>query len=238
MRKMSERLDKIVAQGALLTRTEAQSAIRRGRVLCGGRVCTDPAEKFDRAACEILLDGKKLRADGFIYIMMNKPAGVLSATEDKDSPTALDLLAPEYKKRRLGVVGRLDKDASGFLLLTDDGALNHMLTSPKSHAPKLYEAILDAEPDPSAVDAFAKGMDLGDFTAMPAKLEIRGKTCLVTVREGKFHQVKRMFEKVGRRVLALKRLKIGELSLDENLAPGAYRELLPGEIALLKVRFR
>ncbi len=235
---MKERLDRIISQRSLLTRKEASAAIRAGRVSCGGETARDPAGKYDPEACAIILDGAPVRSTPFIYIMMNKPEGVLSATEDKKDETVVDLLTEELARRGLGVCGRLDRDASGLLLLTDDGELNHKLTSPKSHAPKLYEAVLDKMPPENAPELFASGLDLGDFTALPAGLEVREKTCLVTVCEGKYHQVKRMMQKVGCTVLKLKRLKIGPLSLDPELLPGEYRELNGNEIKELWSIFR
>ncbi|MBQ7624342.1 MAG: rRNA pseudouridine synthase [Clostridia bacterium] len=235
---MKERLDRIVSRRGLLSRKDASAAIRAGRVRCGGEISRDPAAKFDPDVCEITLDGARVSNTPFVYIMMNKPCGVLSATEDKKDKTALDLLPPELARRPLGVCGRLDRDASGLLLLTDDGELNHKITSPKSLKPKLYEAALDKEPPENARALFERGLDLGDFTALPARLDAHGKTCFVTVCEGKFHQVKRMFRAVGCTVLELKRLKIGSLSLDPALAPGEYRVLTDAEREELLNSFR
>ena len=159
----------------------------------------------------------------------NKPAGVLSATEDKNCPTAASLLPEEYTRRGLGVVGRLDKDATGLLLITDDGQLNHRLTSPKSSTPKIYHVTTDKMPPHTAAEIFSQGMDLGDFTTQPAKLIINEDHCLVEITEGKFHQVKRMFAKIGLTVLTLKRLKIASLRLDESLQEGEWRLLTEKE---------
>ena len=226
---MKERLDKIISSRCLLTRTEAAKAIRRGRVSVDGKVCTIPDSKFDICENVITLDGNKVKRSPYLYIMMNKPEGVLSATEDKNCATVLDLLPEEYARRGLGVVGRLDKDATGLLLLTDDGQLNHWLTSPKSHAPKLYRVTTDKPALPEHIDAFASGMDLGDFIAKPGKLILGEGESFVEISEGKFHQVKRMFEKVGLHVLTLKRLRIGALQLDESLGAGEYRLLTEEE---------
>ncbi len=231
---MKERLDKIISSRCLMTRTESAKAIRRGRVSIDGTVCTKPETKADADVQTVTLDGQGIRKSPFLYIMMNKPAGVLSATEDKNCPTAVDLLPEEYTRRGLGVVGRLDKDATGLLLLTDDGQLNHRLTSPKSHAPKLYYVETDRMPVPADVDTFAGGMDLGDFVAKSARLTIMEGYSLVEISEGKFHQVKRMFQKVGLTVTKLHRLRIASLTLPETLGEGEYRLLTDQEAEALR----
>lgn len=229
---MQGRLDKIVATLGLITRSEAQTAIRRGGVTVDGVPCRQPATKVDTDRQTVMLAGKVLQGDGFAYLMLHKPAGVLSATEDKHGDmTVLDLLPEAYQRIGLGVVGRLDKDTEGLILLTDNGELNHRLTSPKYHADKRYLARLDLPADDRDRAAFAEGMDLGDFTTLPALLE-PGETALewyVTIREGKFHQVKRMFHARGKEVQYLKRLSIGTLQLDETLALGEYRLLTEAE---------
>ena len=230
---MQGRLDKIVSTLGLITRSEAQAAIRRGAVMVDGVPCRQPATKVDTGKQSVTLSGKRLQGDGFAYLMLNKPAGVLSATEDKHGDrTVLDLLPEAYQRIGLGVVGRLDKDTEGLILLTDNGELNHRLTSPKYHADKRYLAVLDLPADDRDAAAFAAGMDLGDFTSMPALLE-PGKNELewyVTIREGKFHQVKRMFHACGKEVQYLKRLYIGTLKLDETLEKGEFRPLTEEEI--------
>ena len=231
---MQGRLDKVVSTLGLITRSEAQTAIRRGSVLVNGVPCRQPATKVDTEKQSVMLAGKLLQGDGFVYLMLHKPAGVLSATEDKHGDTTvLDLLPEAYQRIDLGVVGRLDKDTEGLILLTDNGELNHRLTSPKYHADKLYLARLDLPADESDRAAFAEGLDLGDFTTMPAVLE-PGATELewyVTIQEGKFHQVKRMFHACGKEVQYLKRLRIGTLELDETLDLGAFRPLTEAEKA-------
>ena len=233
---MTGRLDKVLATCALISRTEAQTALRAGRVTVDGAVCREGKTRVDSAAQTVLLDGRRVEGDGFVYLMLYKPVGVLSATEDKKGAvTAMDLLPEEYCKAAPGVVGRLDKDAEGLLLLTSNGELNHRLTSPRRHADKLYRVTLDAAATEEDAAAFAAPMDLGDFIAQPARLELLedGRTCLVTLREGKFHQIKRMFAKRGRTVLTLKRLAIGPLWLDPALEPGRWRPLSGGEIQAL-----
>ena len=230
---MQGRLDKIVSTLGLITRSEAQAAIRRGGVTVDGAPCRQPATKVDSGKQTVMLAGKRLQGDGFAYLMLHKPAGVLSATEDKHGDkTVLDLLPEAYRRIGLGVVGRLDKDTEGLILLTDNGELNHRLTSPRYHADKRYLARLDLPADAHDIAAFAEGMDLGDFTTMPALLEA-GETPLewyVTIREGKFHQVKRMFHACGKEVQYLKRLSIGSLQLEENLNLGEFRPLTEDEI--------
>ena len=181
----------------------------------------------------ILLDGKPVEGDGFVYLMLYKPVGVLSATEDKKgATTAMDLLPEDYHKAAPGVVGRLDKDAEGLLLLTSNGELHHRLTSPKRHADKLYRVTLDIPATAEDVKAFREPMDLGDFITQPAGLELLedGRTCMVTLREGKFHQIKRMIAHQGKTVQNLKRLAIGPLKLDETLSEGQWRSLEKAEI--------
>lgn len=233
---MKGRLDKVLATLALISRADAQSAMKAGRVTVDGAPARDGKVKVDSDAQTILLDGKRVEGDGFVYLMLYKPVGVLSATEDKKGAvTAMDLLPEEYRKAAPGVVGRLDKDAEGLLLLTNNGDLNHRLTSPKHHADKLYRVTLDIPATEEDVRAFAQPMDLGDFTTQPGRLELLedGKTTLVTIHEGKFHQIKRMFAHRGKTVQTLKRLSIGPLKLDETLPEGGWRVLEKDEIQAL-----
>lgn len=229
---MTGRLDRILAACGLMSRSAAQSALRAGRVTVDGRAVRDGGQKADSDRQVILLDGRRMEGDGFVYLMLHKPEGVLSATEDKKGAvTALDLLPEEYRRVGPGVVGRLDKDACGLLLLTDNGALNHRLTSPRHHADKLYQVTLDLPATAADAEAFARPMDLGDFVTQPGRLELLedGRTALVTIHEGKFHQVKRMFQHQGKTVQTLTRLAIGPLTLDPALAPGEWRPLTAEE---------
>ena len=173
----------------------------------------------------------------FVYVMLYKPEGLLSATEDRRQKTVLDLLPKELRRRGLFPVGRLDKDTTGLLLLTDDGALAHALLSPKKHVDKVYLARVEGRVDRSDISALAEGMTLGDGTrCLPAGLEPLGdgSQCRVTLREGKYHQVKRMLAARGKPVLTLKRLSMGGLALDEELKPGEWRFLTKEEGAALK----
>lgn len=225
-----ERLDKLVAAGAGLSRKDAGEAIRRGRVTLEGTIVRKPETKADPDG-DIRLDGKPVRYEKYVYYMMNKPAGYLSAREDRGGPTVFDILPDWVRRRDLGAVGRLDKDTEGLLLFTDNGELNHRLTSPRYHQPKQYLALLDAPAVPEDGEVFAAGIELSDFTAMPAQLVIGEdpKRCLLTIGEGKFHQVKRMFAARGKNVVYLKRLTMGPIALDECLQPGAVRALTPQE---------
>lgn len=228
------RLDKLLSDSGLWSRKEAKQLLRQGRVQVDGTVERAPERKVRPDQARVTVDGQPVGWSEFHYIMMNKPAGVLTATEDRHQKTVLDLLPPEYQK--LFPVGRLDKDTEGLLLLTDDGALAHRLLSPRHHVDKVYLAEIDGETDPADAAAFAAGMTLGDGTrCQPAGLESLGPgRCRVTLREGKFHQVKRMLAQRGKPVLHLKRLSMGNLVLDEALKPGNFRVLTAQEVQSLK----
>lgn len=234
-----ERLDKLLASTGRWSRGEVKRLVREGRVLTDGRIAASAEEKYDPEAVALAVDGEAVRLRRNVYIMLHKPAGVLSATEDGRGRTVLDLLPPEYKKRGLFPVGRLDKDTEGLLLLTDDGQLAHDLLSPKKHVDKVYLARVTGKLDASDRAAFAAGLTLGDgLRCLPAGLTILSagaeSEALVTIREGKFHQIKRMLAARGKPVAYLKRLSMGALTLDEALAPGAWRELSEEELESLK----
>ena len=211
--------------------------VRQGRVLVDGKPAPAADMKVDPQTAVILLDGEPLGYEKFTYVMLHKPAGVLTATEDRRQETVLDLLPPELRRRALSPVGRLDKDTEGLLLLTNDGQLAHRLLSPKSHVDKVYYARVDGALEPGDIAAFAAGMTLGDgLECLPAGLEILSPTeALVTLREGKFHQVKRMLAARGKPVLYLTRLSMGRLRLDPALAPGAWRMLTEEERSALNL---
>ena len=235
-----ERLDKILAATGRWSRREAKELVRLGRVTVDGRVAASAEEKADPDRADLRVDGERLDCARFALIMLHKPAGVLTATEDSRQTTVLDLLPAAWRKKGLAPVGRLDKDTEGLLLLTDDGDLTHRLLSPKYHVDKLYYARVAADLEPSDEEAFAAGMTLDDgLVCRPAGLEIlSARECLVTLQEGKFHQVKRMLAYRGKPVTYLKRLAMGLLRLDEGLAPGAYRTLTEEELGLLKKEVR
>lgn len=232
-----ERLDKIISATGKKSRREVREMVRQGRVLVDGKPVHAADMKVDPQTAVILLDGEPLGYEKFTYVMLHKPAGVLTATEDRRQETVLDLLPPELRRRALSPVGRLDKDTEGLLLLTNDGQLAHRLLSPKSHVDKVYYARVDGALEPGDIAAFAAGMTLGDGLAcLPAGLEILSPTeALVTLREGKFHQVKRMLAARGKPVLYLKRLSMGRLRLDPALAPGAWRMLTEEERSALNL---
>ena len=224
---MSMRLDRLLSELGAASRSELRQIIRRGRVSVDGAVVTEPERRVDPEGSEIRLDGELLTYRRFRYFMMDKPAGVLSVTEDRKQKTVLDLLPPELKRLELFPVGRLDKDTSGLLILTNDGDFAHRVISPKSGVEKRYRAEVEGVPDEADVKAFAEGLTLGDGTkCLPARLEITGANiCYVTVMEGKYHQVKRMLASRGKPVVSLRRLSVGALELDEALGPGGFREL-------------
>ena len=230
-----ERLDKLIAACGAASRREVKMLVKQGRVRVDGVLAAAADLKVDETAAVITVDGVELKYEKFVYVLLHKPAGVLSATEDKRQATVLDLLPEEYRKRGLAPVGRLDKDTEGLLLLTDDGELTHRLLSPKYHVDKVYYARVEGTPDAADQAAFAAGMELSDFTCLPAELTLLGEgECLVTVREGKFHQVKRMLASRGKPVTYLKRLSMGPLQLDENVGAGKWRVLRKEEILALQ----
>ena len=231
------RLDKAVSLAGL-SRSEAKDAIKKGRVCINGIIARDAAMRVE-ATDAVTVDSKPVDLSLHRHIMLNKPSGVITATEDTHGErTVIDLLPREMRFKDLGPVGRLDKDVTGLVILTTDGVLAHRLISPKHDAKKQYIAKVEGRLTQNDIDAFAAGLDLGDFIAKPAKLEIddAGETvslARVFISEGKFHQVKRMFSKVGHEVLKLKRISIAGLTLDETLADGESRALTPDEIRLL-----
>ena len=234
------RLDKVVALTGL-TRSEARKAIAAGRVQVNGRPVRDGAMQVEPG--QVRLDGAAPAEAGDLYIMVNKPAGVLTATEDRRLPTVLDLLPAPLRRRGPGPVGRLDRDVTGLVLLTTDGQLAHRLISPKWKAEKLYRARCEGRLTDREVEAFAGGIALSDFTARPARLTLleagdEGSTADVVLTEGKFHQVKRMFAAVGHPLTALERLRIGPLALDPALEPGQWRHLTEEEVDALREQCR
>ena len=235
-----ERLDKLLTSTGRWSRSEAKRLVKEGRVLVNGHMAASPEEKYDPETVSLAVNGEAVPLRRFVYVMLHKPAGVLSATEDGRGKTVLELLPPEYRKRGLFPVGRLDKDTEGLLLLTDDGALAHKLLSPKMHVDKVYYARVEGELTEADSRAFAEGMTLGDgLVCLPAGLEIltagEKSEALVTLREGKFHQIKRMLAARGKPVVYLKRLSMGTLRLDETLPKGGWRELTEEEAAALRL---
>ena len=228
---MTERLDKFIANQSGLSRRDAVRAIRDKRVTVGGAVVSAADMKIDADSDAVTLDGKLLSYREYVYYMMNKPEGVVSATEDREERTVLDILPPELRRSGLFPAGRLDKDTTGMLILTDDGDYAHRMLSPKKHVDKTYIATLDREPDSDIAGSFARGISLADgMTCAPGRAEpIGDRRVRVTIHEGKYHQVKRMFAALGYRVTALTRVSIGGLRLDDALPPGSVREMTPAE---------
>ncbi len=229
------RLEKYLSDCGFGTRKEVKALIKSGRVSVGGELVKDAGISVD-SKIKVEVDGKTAVYREFVYIMMNKPQGYISATEDRNYPVVTDILSSEYSRFAPAPVGRLDIDTEGLLILTNDGKLNHALTSPKKNVYKKYFAILDKDADESDIQAFADGMEFKDFTAKSAVLEIceNKKEVYISIAEGKFHQVKRMCERVGKNVMYLKRVSMGDLKLDENLKTGEYRELTETETEILK----
>lgn len=214
-------------------RSEAKKWIAAGRVAIDGVPTRDPGAKA--RPDQVTLDGQPVAAEPEVYLMINKPAGIVTATEDRRLPTVADLLPEKYRRRKIGPVGRLDRDVTGLVLMTTDGELAHRLISPKWKAEKTYRAECAGELTARDVAAFAEGMRLSDFIALPARLEIldaseNGSTALVTLSEGKFHQVKRMFAACGHPLTRLSRLRIGCVALDPDLPEGEFRSLTAAEI--------
>lgn len=260
------RLDRYIAEAAGVTRSQAKEMLSRGRVRVEGAVCKKGDVQVTESA-EILLDGALLAgAQKFVYIMLNKPQGVVSAREDKRDVTVADLVADSFPRRELFPAGRLDKSSTGFVLLTDDGALAHDLLSPKHHVPKTYAVLLDTALTAEMQQGFEAGVVLADGTALhPAGVQpapagicvqpaaaarVEGaengepvtapdpRLALVELRQGVYHQIKRMFGVYGAGVDGLHRLAIGPVKLDETLQPGQWRELTAEEISMLKKAHR
>ncbi len=232
------RLDKLLSNMGYGTRKEVKQLMKKGAVQVNAKMVKDAAQHIDTVKDEVLVLGERVVYKEFIYLMMNKPQGVLSATEDRRDETVIDLLDPDNQHFEPFPVGRLDKDTEGFLLLTNDGKLAHSLLSPKKGVPKTYYAHIDGIVTDEDTARFLEGVTLDDgYETKPGKLRILKSADVseieLTITEGKFHQVKRMFEAVGKKVVYLKRLSMGPLSLDENLPLGSYRELTEEELGLL-----
>ena len=233
----AERLDKILAGTGYWSRREVRELVRRGRVCVNGAVARSPEEKYERTGLDLRVDGAPVSGEAYTYLMLHKPAGLLSATEDPRAATVLELLPGHLRRIGLFPVGRLDKDTEGLLLLTNDGPLAHQLLSPRYHVDKVYFVQVDGALDEGDAAAFQAGLVLPDgLRCQSAGLAVLTPpdTGLITLREGKFHQVKRMMEARGKPVRYLKRLSMGPLRLDESLAPGEWRPLTQGEIAALR----
>ena len=231
------RLDKFLVACAVGSRTEVKNLLKAGRVTVNGKKEKSAKLQINEDTDEIYFDGQKLDYEEFVYYMMNKPQGVISATEDPKHKTVLDLLDDLARSKEVFPVGRLDIDTHGLLLLTNDGKLAHALTSPKRHVEKTYLAQVDGIMTDEDIKAFEQGIPLKDFTCQPAKLELvsldreeNQSLVRVTIAEGKFHQVKRMVAYCGKEVVDLQRLTMGTLTLDEGLKRGEWRRLTKEEL--------
>lgn len=227
------RIDKFLTATGTCSRSEAGKAVRRGEVTVDGRTVKSPSEQIDPERVQVCFGGSPVTYRRYIYIMMNKPEGVVSATEDGDT-TVIDLLPENYRRMNLFPCGRLDKYTVGFVLLTNNGSLGHYLLSPKHHVEKKY--VFKAE-TPLSDDDLARleaGVDIGGYTTAPCKLARRGDAYEITLTEGKYHQIRRMVEKVGSRVAFLERISFGNIALDRSLERGEWRLLTAEETALLE----
>lgn len=238
------RLDKFLADAGLGTRSQVKTIIRKGTITVNGVPAKKPEQSVNPETDQICDGSRELTAVKTVYYMLNKPAGYVSSTEEHDGPSVLSLLKDEAGQsvpgKGLFPAGRLDKDTEGLLLITNDGALAHELLSPRKHVEKTYFARVKGPMTEAVAEAFDRGLDIGEKRpTLPAKLIIvesgaEVSQVTVTIREGKFHQIKRMFEKVGSEVLYLKRISFGSLTLDETLAPGTFRPLTEEEIRQLQ----
>ncbi len=231
------RLDRFLCEMNVGSRSQVKALLRQGLVTVNGKAEKEGAIQIREYSDDILFRGNKLQYQRFVYYMLNKPEGVVSATEDKTAVTVVSLLSGEGRDD-LFPVGRLDKDTTGLLLLTNDGETAHRLLSPKRHVDKIYRVTLEHPLERQAAAILEQGVDIGDDKlTLPAQVSVQDDcTLLLTIQEGRYHQVKRMLQAVGNRVLALERISFGGLALDEKLKPGEYRTLTSEEIALLGIR--
>lgn len=233
-----ERLDKIIASQGQYSRSEVKKLVKQGRISVNDVTVKSSDVKIDPQSDSVKIDGKRLEYKKYIYIMLNKPKGVISATDDKTQTTVIDLVPKQMKRDGLFPAGRLDGDTTGFVLITDDGDFAHRILSPKNHIMKTYHATLQREITPEDIDAFKKGVTLGDGTVCLEgevfSISAQGvPMAQVKICEGKYHQVKRMFAALGNKVIELRRVKMGGLSLDESLLEGECREITPEELELI-----
>ena len=233
------RLDKYLAEAAQCTRSESRELIRKGRVSVNGAVCRRPEQQVSEMD-SIALDGKSRPRQAFVYIMLNKPAGVVSASADKRDTTVVDLVHSAYPRRELFPAGRLDKTSTGFVLITDDGAFAHDILAPRHHVPKTYRVTIDTPLTREMAEGFARGVVLADRVQLaPAEvspLPADGRAVRVVLHQGVYHQIKRMFGVYGAGVDQLHREAIGSVWLDQDLAPGQWRELTEAEVAAIAGR--
>ena len=231
-----DRIDKIIASQGLYSRSDVKYLVNRKRVAIDGEVVRSSSQKADPEKNVITIDGKPLTVKKQIYLMLHKPKGYVSATEDKEHQTVLALVPPEWKGRDLFPAGRLDKDTTGLMIITDDGVLAHNILSPRKHVQKVYGVELDIPVTEEMQQGFAAGVELNDGICKEAELVITGeKTAEVTLKEGRYHQIKRMFGCYGAKVVELHRIAMGDLYLPDDLAEGECRELTEEELKKLQM---
>ena len=230
-----ERLDKIIASQGEFSRKDVKKLVSQKRITIDGKLALNSDIKIDSENSLIIIDGKELNIKKFLYLILNKPKGYISATEDKKALTVLDLVPDELFREDLFPAGRLDKDTTGLMIITNDGMLAHNILSPKKHVKKIYEVTIDIPVTEKMVKKFAEGIKLNDGECKPGKLEITGEyTCRVTISEGRYHQIKRMFGCLKAKVVELNRICIGNFELPNNLNQGECRELTENELLKLQ----
>ena len=225
------RIDKIISEQTHYTRKEIKKLISKGIVYVNGEQVKKPESKYDETNISIKINGEEIEVKKHIYLLLNKPKGYISATEDKSQKTVLDLVTDKYKNRNLFPAGRLDKDTTGLMLITDDGEFAHNILSPRKHVKKEYEVTIDIPITSTMVDGFKSGVNLNDGECKSADLEITGEyTGIVTITEGRYHQIKRMFGCYGAKVIELNRICMGNLYLPKELNPGEIKEATQNEL--------
>lgn len=229
-----ERIDKIISSQGKFSRSEIKKLANQGRIKIDDKIVKKTNEKIDITKSQIFIDDIKLEFKKNLYLILNKPKGYISATEDKSQKTVLDLIPNKYFRRGLFPAGRLDKDTTGMMIITDDGEFAHNILSPKKHIKKTYKVTIDLEIDDNMIKQFEKGIVLKDYICCPATIKVQNKhIALITITEGKYHQIKRMFGCFGAKVLELHRIKMGNLSLPDDLLEGKCREVTEEELKLL-----
>lgn len=232
-----ERIDKVISVALNVSRNDARSYIKKRLITVNGKAVNTASIRIDEKKDEIFFNGNRIYYNQFVYIMMHKPKGVISASDGKNEKTVIDILPQDMRRKNLFPAGRLDKDTTGFMLITDDGEFAHRILSPKNHIPKTYIAVLDKPIDKDIIKDFEKGIVLKNDVCMPAKLKVldeESRVAQVTIKQGMYHQIKRMFLKYGITVLELKRIKMGSLVLDDSLAEGECRYLTESELQLIE----
>ncbi len=230
-----ERIDKVISSQSNFSRKEVRKMILKKRVTVDGEIVDKYDTKIDQSRVVIAIDGKDIDLKKNIYLILNKPKGYISATEDKSQRTVLELVPEEFKERELFPAGRLDKDTTGLMLITNDGVMAHNILSPRKHIKKIYEVTIDVDMTEEMVKGFKRGIKLSDAECKSAELNITGKSLgIVTIREGRYHQIKRMFGCYGAKVLELNRIGMGNLNLPKELKLGECRELTENELERLQ----